>query len=232
VAEKLRAALGNEVAFYHAGVPSDERARVEGYFRDGAIRVVVATSAFGEGIDLPDVRNVFLYHLNFDFTEFNQQSGRAGRDGNDAQIHLMFGERDRSINDFILERAAPTLYTLRALYKELRRIAADGELRMSYVDIAATLDFDKVDAGTVSTAVRIFADAQLVDVGEDDDGRFVRFRPPSGKIDLTRNARFAEGEAEREDFQRFCDLVLTAQAGVLENVINRPIYPSNVPLIR
>jgi len=232
VAEKLRAKVGNDIAFYHAGMPSPERAEVERLFREGRLRVVVATSAFGEGIDLPDVRNVFLYHLNFDFTEFNQQAGRAGRDGDDAEIHLLFGESDRRINDFIIERAAPTLYTLRALYKELRRIALDGIIRQTYVDIAATLDMDKVDASTVNTAVRIFADAELVDVGEDDDGRFIHFREVREKVDMTRNARFAEGEAERENFQRFCELVLTAKADVLENVINRPIYPSNVPLLR
>jgi single-stranded-DNA-specific exonuclease len=231
-AEKLRAKLGNEVAFYHAGVPTQERAQVEKLFREGAIRVVVATSAFGEGIDLPDVRNVFLYHLNFNFTEFNQQSGRAGRDGDDAQIHLLFTEKDRSINDYILEKEAPTLHTLRNLYRELKRIALDDTIRMTFVDIAATLDLDKVEDRTVSVAVRIFADAGLLDVGEDDDGRFIRFRETREKIDLTKNARFAEGEAEREEFGQFAQLVLKAQGEVLENVINRPIYPSNVPLIR
>jgi single-stranded-DNA-specific exonuclease len=232
IAEKLRATIGNDVAFYHAGVATADRAQVERHFREGGIRVVVATSAFGEGIDLPDVRNVFLYHLNFDFTEFNQQSGRAGRDGDDAEIHLLFGQPDRRINDFIIERAAPTLYTLRALYRELKRMSLDGELRTTFVDMAATLDMDKVDAGTISGAVRIFADAGLVDAGQDDDGRFIRFREVTEKVDLTRNARYAEGEAERENFQKFCELVLTAQSNVLEHVINRPIYPSGVPLIK
>jgi single-stranded-DNA-specific exonuclease len=231
LAEKLRAAIGG-VAFYHAGVPSAERGEIERLFRANDLRVVVATSAFGEGIDLPDVRNVFLYHLNFDFTEFNQQAGRAGRDGGDAQIHLLFGEKDRRINDFILERAAPTLYTLRALYRELKRLASDATLRMTYVDIAATLAMDKVDAGTVSAAVRIFDEAGLVTLGEDDDGRYIRFADVKEKIDLTRNSRFAEGEAERESFSRFCAVVLEAAPEVLESVINRPIYPSNVPLLR
>lgn len=231
LAEKLRAAVG-DVAFYHACVPAAERMEIERLFRENALRVVVATSAFGEGIDLPDVRNVFLYHLNFDFTEFNQQSGRAGRDGEEAQIHLLFGDKDRRINDFILERAAPTLHTLRALYREMRRLTSDATLRLTYADIASTLEMDKVDAGTVSAAVRIFDEAGLLETGEDDEGRFVRFHEVKDKIDLTSNSRFAEGEAERENFGRFCKLVLEAGAGVLEHVINRPIYPSNVPLIK
>ncbi len=233
IAEKLRATIGNEVAFYHAGMPSADRAQVESMFRDGAIRVVASTSAFGEGIDLPDIRNVFLFHLNFNFTEFNQQSGRAGRDGDDAEIHLLFNEKDRNINEFILEKSAPTLHTLRALYRELRKIAIDDTIRsMTFVDIAETLALEKVAPETVSAAFRIFADAGLAMLGEDDDGKFFRFLPVEGKIDLTQNERFAEGEAEREDFSRFAELVLKAKGEVLENVINRPIYPSGVPLVR
>jgi single-stranded-DNA-specific exonuclease len=231
-AEKLRAALGGEgIAFYHAGVASPERAEVERYFREGAIRVVVATSAFGEGIDLPDVRHVFLYHLNFDFTEFNQQAGRAGRDGADASIHLLFGDKDRNINDFIIERAAPKLETLRRLYAAMKRLAPDGPLHMTYADIASTLAFDRVDGSTVSTAVRIFADAGLVALGEDDEGRFVRFLPVGGKVDLTATERYAEGEAERDAFARFCEIALTARPEVLESLVDRPIYPSGVALL-
>ncbi len=230
VAEKLRARLGDVVAFYHAGVGTAERAQVEQLFREGAIRVIVATSAFGEGVDLPDVRDVFLYHMNFDVTEFNQQAGRAGRDGAAARIHLLFGERDRSINDFILERQAPPLHTLRNIYRETKRIASDDLVRMTYADIASAIDLgDKVSPETVGVAVRIFADSGLVESGEDDDGRYIRFLAVDGKVDLTRNARFAEGEAMRESFTAFCELALRAQPAVLEQIVNRPIYPSNVP---
>ncbi len=232
-AEKLRATFGDVVAYYHAGVGSAERAQVEDFFRSGAIRIVVATSAFGEGIDLPDVRDVFLYHLNFDMTEFNQQSGRSGRDGADARIHLLFGERDRNINEFILEREAPPLHTLRAIYRGLRTIARDGRIHQTYADIATLLDLgDKVGDRSIGSAVRIFADAGLVEIGEDDDGRFIALIEVTGKIDLTRNARYAEGEAERESFNAFAELALGATPALLEQVVNRPIYPSNVPLLR
>ena len=63
-------------------------------------------------------------------------------------------------------------------------------------------------------------------------GRFVRFLPVDGKVDLTQNERFAEGEATRESFKDFCELVLKAQPDVLQMIINRPIYPSNVPHLR
>jgi single-stranded-DNA-specific exonuclease len=233
VAEKLRTTLGDVVAFYHAGVGSAERLQVEQFFRAGTIRVIVATSAFGEGVDLPDVRDVFLYHLNFDITEFNQQSGRAGRDGEPAHIHLLFGERDRNINDFILERDAPPLHTLRNIYREMKKIAGDGMIRMTYADIASAIDLgDKVADKTIGSAVRIFTDANLLEMGEDDDGRYVRFLEVNGKVDLTQNERFAEGEAERESFKNFCELVLKAQPEVLQTIINRPIYPSNVPHLR
>jgi single-stranded-DNA-specific exonuclease len=229
IAERLRPSVP-AIAFYHAGVPTEERTEIERMFRQNQLRVVVATSAFGEGIDLPDVRDVFLYHMNFDFTEFNQQSGRAGRDGRLARIHMLFGEKDRRINDFIIEKAAPTIHTLRTVYTELTKIAAGSEIRMTYVNIADTLQIDKVDARTVSAAVRIFADCGLLDLGDDDDGRFIRIRQNPPKVDLTTNAQFAEGEAERESFSKFCEVVLNTPPELLENLINRPIFPQSIPL--
>jgi single-stranded-DNA-specific exonuclease len=230
LADRLRAKLGGAVAFYHAGVPGAERARVEDLFRLGQVRVIVATSAFGEGIDLPDVRDVVLYHLNFNFTEFNQMAGRAGRDGIAARIHLLYGDNDRRINDFIIARGAPSLAVLRELYRGMRGLASADMLRMTYEDIARTLALDMVEAETVSTAVRIFAEATLVEIGTDDDGRFVRFREVAEKVDLTNTARYAEALAEREAFERFCGLALTADAPTLQQIINRPIYPDRVPL--
>lgn len=232
IASALRKEFPDRVMFYHAGMPTPERLQVEQYFRAGALQIVVATSAFGEGIDLPDVRNVVLYHLNFDFTEFNQQSGRAGRDGAPAQVHLLFSDADRRINEFIIDREAPTLAVLRQLYRGIKGLASDGIVRSSFVEIARTLELDKVNERTVSRALAIFADERLVEMAEDDDGRYIRFLPANGKVDLTSNERFAEGEAERESFKNFCELVLNAQADTLERIINRPIYPQRVELLR
>lgn len=232
IAQALRKHLGNVVMFYHAGMPSAERAETEALFRTGALRAIVATSAFGEGVDLPDVRHVVLYHLNFDFTEFNQQSGRAGRDGAPASIHLLYGAADRRVNDWLIDLDAPTIPTLRAIYRELRSLARDDVVRGSYADLAEKLDIDAVRERTIGAALRIFAESRLVDVGEDDEGRFVRLLATQGRIDLERNERYAEGEATRAAFRSFCDLALTAEPDHLERIINRPIYPSAVDLRR
>ena len=230
LADRLRARFGETVAFYHAGVPTAERLRVEDLFRRGVVRTIVATSAFGEGIDLPDVRDVVLYHLNFDFTEFNQMAGRAGRDGADARIHLLYGDSDRRINDFIIGKSAPSLELLRELYRGMRGLASADVLRMTYEDVARTLDLDMADGSTVGTAVRIFAEGGLLESGTDDDGRFVRFLEVAEKIDLTKTARYAEAQAERDAFERFCGLALGADVKTLEQIINRPIYPDRIAL--
>ena len=232
VARRLRRDLGGCVAFYHAKMPNAERLAVERLFREGELRAIVATSAFGEGIDLPDVRNVVLYHLNFDFGEFNQQAGRAGRDGAPAQIHLLYGRKDRTLNEYLIDLDAPPIGVLREIYRGMKSLARGDRLHGGDAEIAGTLGIDRVRDRTIGAALRIFADSGLVEVGEDAQARYVRFLPVRGRVEMERNERYAEGEATREAFARFCEMALGAPASTLERVINRPIYPSNVPLRR
>lgn len=230
VAKALRKPLDDAVMFYHGKMPNRDRLQVERLFREGALRVVVATSAFGEGIDLPDVRDVVIYHLNFDAGEFNQQAGRAGRDGKLARIHLLYGQHDKGLNEFLIDLESPRLERLREIYRGMRSLGRDGVVRATHGDIAGTLSIDGVRDGTIAAAVRIFEDSGLAETGEDDAGRFVRFLPVREKVDMASNERFAEGEAIRDAFAKFYELALNAPGETLERVINRPIYPSRVAL--
>jgi len=232
IAKRLRRELDDRVLFYHAKIPNADRLEVERLFREGQLRVVVATSAFGEGIDLPDVADVVLYHLNFDFAEFNQQAGRAGRDGAPARIHLLYGEADRTLNEWLIDVDAPTIERLREIYRGTRSLATNGVVRSGDADIAALLDIERVRDRTISAALRIFRDSGLVEVDEDDEGRRVAFLPVTGRVDMESNERYAEGEATREAFARFAEVALNSPAATLERIINRPIYPSSVPLRR
>ncbi len=237
VAQRLRRELGDVVMFYHGKMPNAERSEIERRFRDGSLQIIVATTAFGEGIDLPDVRDVVLYHLNFNAGEFNQQAGRAGRDGTPAQIHLLYGQADRSVNEFLIDCESPPIPRLREIYRGMKAMArpsAGGQavLRADNAAIAGALDIRGVDKRTIRTALLIFADSELVELGEDGDGEYVRFLPVRGRVEMERNERYAEGEATRDAFARFCELALRAPATTLERLINRPIYPSRVQLLR
>ncbi|MBI5232577.1 MAG: single-stranded-DNA-specific exonuclease RecJ, partial [Coriobacteriales bacterium] len=115
----------DRIAFYNGGLTRPMRHAVESAFREGEIASVVATSAFGEGVNIPDVRNVVLYHLPFNEVEFNQMCGRAGRNGQPAHVHLLFGGKDARINQLILGSLAPSREDMAALYLALRDLQRD-----------------------------------------------------------------------------------------------------------
>ncbi len=120
-----------QIGFYNAGLLRAERERVERLFREGVLRVLVCTSAFGEGVDIPDIRHVVLYGMPFSEIEFNQISGRAGRNGQDACIHVLFGKRDAMQNEGILSEGAPDHDTMACIYRELKRMQREAETRLA-----------------------------------------------------------------------------------------------------
>jgi ATP-dependent DNA helicase RecQ len=101
------AAPGVRTASYHAGMPAGERERVHQDFLAGELDVVVATSAFGMGIDKPDVRFVLHASTPESLDTYYQQIGRAGRDGDPAEVVLMYRQEDVGLQKFLTANKAP-----------------------------------------------------------------------------------------------------------------------------
>jgi superfamily II DNA helicase RecQ len=122
---KQSAALAAELAVnfpaaaYHAGLDAEHRKRVQQEFMAGKIQVMVATIAFGMGIDKPDVRTVIHTALPGSLEAYYQEIGRAGRDGEPSRAILMHSYADRHTHDFFFERDYPDVTVLDGIFTRL-----------------------------------------------------------------------------------------------------------------
>ncbi|HEV3339436.1 MAG TPA: RecQ family ATP-dependent DNA helicase [Pirellulales bacterium] len=126
VAEFIRQTVGRSAVVYHAGLASEERRTAQDHFMQGQSEIVVATTAFGMGIDKPDVRFVVHYNLPGTLEGYYQEAGRAGRDGLPSRCLLLYTYGDRRIQEFFIESAYPARDVVEKVYDYLRRI--DNEL--------------------------------------------------------------------------------------------------------
>jgi ATP-dependent DNA helicase RecQ len=118
-AEELATQLGRGAAAYHAGLDPATRERVQRHFLTGSLEVVVATIAFGMGIDKANVRTVIHTALPGSVEAYYQEIGRAGRDGNPSRTVLLHSFADRKMHDFFLERDYPAPTELARLARVL-----------------------------------------------------------------------------------------------------------------
>ena len=229
--------LAPRISFYNAGLSKDDRRRIEEAFRDGELSAIVSTSAFGEGVDVPDVRHIVLYHLPFNDVEFNQMSGRAGRDGEDATIHLLYSYGDSRINEKILSSSAPSRDDMVALYRALsargKEAALSGEDGFTAANAELADEARRMGRGValdesgVSTGVAVFRELGFLETEGHGVARRIRMTKGPAHMELADSVRYREGMEELEDFSAFRQWALSAGAEELLARFNRPILPEH-----
>ncbi len=108
------------VASYHAGLDAERRRRVQEEFMAGKLDVMVATTAFGMGIDKPDVRTVIHIAMPGSLEGYYQEIGRAGRDGKPSRAILMHSYGDRHTHDFFFSRDYPDIALMDRMFTKLQ----------------------------------------------------------------------------------------------------------------
>ncbi|HET9051321.1 MAG TPA: RecQ family ATP-dependent DNA helicase [Candidatus Dormibacteraeota bacterium] len=189
VAEHLAGRL--PTMLYHADLASSERSEAQERFASGRVRVAVATSAFGMGVDVPTVRQVVHMALPSSLEEYYQQAGRAGRDGERASCVVIHAPADRRLPEFFIDAAHPDAATLAAVYTAL---AAEGRDPGSWRAVGGR---DGAAAGLSDAAGdasrAILADAGLVE----PDGTIVACDPSRLPVDHGRIAAHRRAAYDR-----------------------------------
>lgn len=130
---------GIPAAGYHAGASAEDRSRLQDEFMRGTKPVIVATSAFGMGIDKPDVRIVIHHAMPGTLEDYYQEAGRGGRDGGPASCVLLHSYADRFTHEFLIDQRHPPEKAVRAVLgavAALPRPATGGPLRIPLARVA------------------------------------------------------------------------------------------------
>ena len=144
---------------YHAGLDDAHRREVQDAFMKERVRVIVATNAFGMGIDKPNVRLVLHYAMPGTLEAYYQEAGRAGRDGEPADCFLLHSFQDRFTHEFFIKGSYPERDVVEKVHRVLLRSASSaGDVDLSAEDIAAGIR-DKVNVREVEGSLRILTAA-------------------------------------------------------------------------
>ncbi len=131
---------------YHAGLSLPLRRQIQERFQRNETEVMVATSAFGMGVDKPDVRAVIHYDIPGSLEAYYQESGRAGRDGARAHTILFYNDRDRALQESLLRSSLPQEEEVKAVYTALHEIAGTpmGALYQGMLAISGTHIMERI----------------------------------------------------------------------------------------
>jgi ATP-dependent DNA helicase RecQ len=167
VTSRLRSA-GLNVVGYHAGMDEASRTNAQDDFMSSRTQMIVATNAFGMGIDKPDIRFVAHYHMPGSIEAYYQEIGRAGRDGLPSTCVLLFNYADKRTQDYFIEGSYPPPETVARVYQALAATNLK-RIELSISEIAARAGIRNEMA--VQSALIILEKAGHIERGSSNENR-------------------------------------------------------------
>jgi ATP-dependent DNA helicase RecQ len=175
---------------YHAGLAAKQRSATQRAFMTDEVDVIVATNAFGLGVDKPDIRFVAHFDMPARLEAYYQEAGRAGRDGEPAECMLVYTQWSRRAPEFFIDRDHPFDDQVRRFWFDLLRQAESGGIELGFNDA------DRDGSNGRVMAIQALQDSGLID----DAGSTLLSDDPAASIKtdtITRHKRYALNMLDR-----------------------------------
>lgn len=164
---------GISVSYYHAGMSPEMRRLIQDDFLNDRTKVIAATNAFGMGIDKKDIRLIIHFNMPGTIENYYQEIGRAGRDGKNSYIFLLYTERDRDIQEFFINNSYPSREQLKFVYNNLCNFAGAALGQQSDKEVAIdkkVIKFFKgyeISRGLLESAITILENNEYLSYSTD-----------------------------------------------------------------
>lgn len=212
---------GIKADFYHAGLPMDERADRQEDWKNNRTRVIVATNAFGMGIDKPDVRFVIHKDMPESLEAYYQEAGRGGRDGQKAYGVLLYTHADRLRQEKLFELNFPTVDEIKHVYHCLAnyyQLAYDAGEGLSFdLDLGAFCSRFKLDAIKTLNALKFLEKDEYLSFNESV------FLPSRFRFEVVNEVLY-NFQIQNAGWDPFIKTLLRSYGGAFENYVKIKEY--------
>jgi ATP-dependent DNA helicase RecQ len=198
---------GLEVEKYHGKLTAKQRRETQDKFMSDETETIVATNAFGMGVDKPDIRGVIHWQIPGTLEAYYQEAGRAGRDGEPARCVLLYDVHDRRTQAFFLGGKYPTADDVLAVYQALENLKAD-QSAVKLNEIQETVA-DAVAKNKIRVALNLLKDEKIIRELRGSQFRLVKTNLSGADIEKFAVAYEERGEKDRAKLER---MMLYAQS--------------------